>query len=592
MEQESFEDKDVADALNKNFISIKVDKEERPDIDSIYMNVCQTFTGSGGWPLTIIMTSEQKPFYAGTYFPKYSRYGVTGLMDLLYAVNEKWMSDKDALIKSGNEITNSISTKMKQAQGDAPENLVEKAVQIFKNAFDPNYGGFGSAPKFPAPHNLMFLLDYYESNQDAEALHMAEKTLLQMYKGGIFDHIGFGFSRYSTDEFWLAPHFEKMLYDNALLIIAYLRAYEITKNELYKIVSIQTIDYVLRELTNEEGGFYCAQDADSEGVEGKYYVFTPDEIIAILGKNDGEYFNHYFDITAKGNFEGKSIPNLIHNHKHDSRIEALLEPVYKYRRKRTSLHRDDKVLTSWNALMITALVRAYKTLDDEKYLKAAKKADLYIENHLTDGSQLFTSYRKGKRSNNGFLDDYAFYIFAQIEMYGTEFDRKYLEKAVALNKNVISDFYDENESGFYLYGKKSEQLILRPKETYDGAIPSGNSVMCCNLIKLAGLTKDPKLSEIFESQKEFMAAHATGYPTGFSFYLLSLLTFLHTKEIVCVVKNQNDLEGLAGKFPTNAAVLVLEKETKEYPLKNDRTTFYICENQTCLPPVNDIDNIF
>lgn len=591
MEHESFEDKEVADALNKDFISIKVDKEERPDIDSIYMNVCQAFTGSGGWPLSIIMTPEQKPFFAGTYFPKYPRYGTVGLMNLLSAVNKKWMHQKEDLIKSGNEIANSLSRKATQIESDSPESLIEKALQNFKNSFDSVNGGFGSAPKFPTPHNLMFLLDYYESSREEEILQIAQQTLLQMYKGGIFDHIGFGFSRYSTDEFWLVPHFEKMLYDNALLIIAYLKAYEITKNELYKSVSMKTIDYVLRELTNEDGGFYCAQDADSEGVEGKYYVFTPDEIIDILGKDDGEYFNNYFDITPEGNFESKSIPNLIHNDNYDSRIEMLLEPVYQYRKKRTALHRDDKVLVSWNALMIIALVRAYKTLGDDRYLDAAKRADLFIESNLSDGNHLSTSYRKDKRSQNGFLDDYAFYILAQIELYSAGFDKKYFDKAVSLNQKVISDFYDKKEGGFYLNGNNSEQLIFRPKETYDGAIPSGNSVMCYNLIKLAGLTKNPELFELSEKQKEFMASQATHYPTGFSFYLLSLLASLHTKEIVCVLKDKEDLTRLAKKLPSNTTVRILEKETNEYPFKNDRTTFYICENQSCLPPVNDIDEL-
>ncbi len=589
MEQESFEDTEVSEVLNKNFVCIKVDKEERPDIDSIYMNVCQALTGSGGWPLTILMTPDQKPFFAGTYFPKEPRHGSVGIVDLLLLIKKKWANHKTELIQSGNKIVKAINHPSASDECDSAENLLAQSIKMFKKSFDKSYGGFGTAPKFPSPHNLLFLLLHYERSNDQDVLHMAEKTLLQMYKGGIFDHIGFGFSRYSTDKYWLAPHFEKMLYDNALLVIAYVTAFRMTRNEIYKSIAIKTMEFILREFTDAEGGFYCAQDADSEGVEGKYYVFTPDEIINLLGTEDGEFFNQYFDITTKGNFEGKNIPNLIKNNKMDARIERLLPAVYQYRKGRTNLHKDDKILTSWNSLMIVAFAKAYKTLDNIQYLAAAEKANAFIQNHLCDGTTVFTSFRDGKRSNDGFLDDYAFYVFAQLELYEATYDKRYLDRAVDLNNKIVSDFYDDENGGFYLYGRGGEQLILRPKETYDGAIPSGNSVMSYNLLKLAQLTKNADAESMARKQLDFMTTAATSYPAGYGFFMIALqMSLYHPKEIVCVLKNKEDLMEVKRKFPHDATVIILEQETKEYPLKNNQVTFYICQDNQCLPPTNEL----
>ena len=312
MAHESFEDQEIADILNKNFVSIKVDKEERPDIDSIYMAVCQAFTGSGGWPTSIIMTAEQKPFFAGTYLPKISRYGMIGLRELLLTVQEKWQNDRETLLRSANQITK-ILNKNQVQWSKADEKILYDAVQLYEKGYDETFGGFGDAPKFPSPHNLLFLMKHHKNTGHREALEMAEKTLVQMYKGGMFDHIGYGFCRYSTDPYFLVPHFEKMLYDNALLILAFCMAYEITENPFYKDVSEKIAFYILTEMTSKEGGFFSAQDADSQGVEGKYYVFEPQEIIKLLGEKEGESFNSYYDITEKGNFDGKSIPNLLHN---------------------------------------------------------------------------------------------------------------------------------------------------------------------------------------------------------------------------------------------------------------------------------------
>lgn len=588
MEHESFEDEKVAAILNDYFIAIKVDKEERPDIDSIYMNVCTSLTGSGGWPLTIIMTPDQKPFYAATYLPKTTMYGRIGLIDLLQAIHEKWQSDQNNLKEIGDHIIEQLRHNKSQRATNQSNDISQKAYHQFQQVFDEDYGGFGDAPKFPTPHHFLFLLSYYEQTKNEAALEMVEITLACMYRGGIFDHIGYGFSRYSTDRFWLVPHFEKMLYDNALLLLAYTETYRITQNPLYRDIAYKIMTYVSAELTSPEGGFYCAQDADSEGVEGKYYVFTPDEIIQILGEKDGTYFNDFFDITPKGNFEGKSIPNLLKNSTlHTSSMQEFLPRIYSYRKSRTTLHKDDKILTAWNALMICAFAKAYKVFNDEQYLNKAQKAVQFIEDNLCAGNELFVSYRDGKKSGTGFLDDYAFYIWAQIELYEATLDEKHLKRAVDLTEKTISEFWDHEADGFFLYGKSSEQLIMKPKETYDGAIPSGNSVMAYNLIRLSKIVKNNELENLAQKQISYMSGNASAYPMGNSFFLLAhLYETTPRKEIVCVLVDEKDLEQL--KKQDNAIVKILREPTIEYPLKNNKTTFYVCENFSCQPPVNKL----
>lgn len=588
MENESFEDEDVAAILNDYFISIKVDKEERPDIDSIYMNVCTALTGSGGWPLTIILTPDQKPFYAATYLPKTNMYGRIGLMDLLLAIHEKWQIDQNNLKEIGNDIVAQLSDNKKQLNVDLSKDIAPKAFKQFCGLFDKDYGGFGDAPKFPTPHHFLFLLRFYEQTKNEDALQMVEKTLTSMYRGGIFDHIGYGFSRYSTDRIWLVPHFEKMLYDNALLLLAYTETYRITQNQLYRDVANKIIDYVLTELTSTDGGFYCAQDADSEGVEGKYYVFTPDEIIQILDENDGTYFNQFFNITPEGNFEGENIPNLLNNKTLDTNsVKDFIARIYSYRKRRTTLHKDDKILTAWNALMICAFAKAYKVFNEDRFLNIAQKAVGFIEDNLCEGNDLFVSYREGKKSGTGFLDDYAFYIWARIELYEATLDENHLKRAVDLTEKTISEFWDDKADGFFLYGKNSEQLIMKPKETYDGAIPSGNSVMTYNLILLSKITKRKELENIAQKQINFMIGNANSYPMGNSFFLYAYLyEQVPYKEVVCVLVDEKDLGQL--KKQNDAIIKILRKPTKEYPLKNNKTTFYVCDNFSCQPPVNEL----
>lgn len=613
MAHESFEDTQTAEILNRYFISIKVDKEERPDIDSIYMAVCQAFTGSGGWPTTIFLTPQQKPFYAGTYFPKTARYGQVGFQELLLAIQEKWATDRQMLLESAEEMVSHLNRQAagegrvskSRAKGssaigsniakdDLNVHLIDTAFALYKRSFDKSYGGFGHAPKFPTPHNLLFLMNYYGKSRDEDAMEMVEKTLLQMYRGGIFDHIGGGFSRYSTDRYFLAPHFEKMLYDNALLILAYSQAYQITRSPIYREVAERAAAYILREMTSQEGGFYCAQDADSEGVEGKYYLFSPGEIEEILGAETGKAFNEYFDITEKGNFEGKNIPNLLKNRKieniHDnSEFSASLSAVYEYRKNRHSLHLDDKILTSWNGLMIAALCNLYRVTEEENYLKAAIKAQEFIEHRLCEGDVLHVSYREGKRGGKGFLDDYANEIFALLALYEATLDNKYLERAKEFCKKAMNDFYDEKQGGFFLYGKENEQLILRPKETYDGAMPSGNSVMAYNLVQLYYLTEDSYFGEMAEHQLEFMSREAEGYPAGYALFLSALSDYLDPPEkITIVLKEKQQLAGFPRRTSLRTLLRVMENPTKEYPLKNDRTTFYVCQGRSCLPPQNEL----
>ena len=605
MAHESFEDTQIADILNQYFIAIKVDKEERPDIDSIYMSVCQAFTGSGGWPTTIFLTPQQKPFYAGTYFPKTARYGQVGLKELLVAVQEKWKNDREELMESAEEVLAFLQQKsagrvksVGQVKGSpeaAETQLISTAFQIYKRTFDKIYGGFGEAPKFPTPHNLLFLTKYYEKSHEEEAMKMVEKTLLQMYRGGMFDHIGGGFSRYSTDRLFLVPHFEKMLYDNALLILAYCKAYQITGKRIYCDVAEKTADYILREMTSPEGGFYSAQDADSEGVEGKYYLFEPSEIIGILGKKAGEEFNRYYDITEKGYFEGKSIPNLLQNADNSQSAgaqndTACLQTVYEYRKKRYALHLDDKILTSWNGLMIAAMCHLYRVTENKIYLDTAVKAQQFILTQLCEEETLHVSYRNGRRSEKGFLDDYANEIFALLALYEATLDESYLEQARSFCLKAVVDFYDEDQGGFFLYGEENEQLILRPKETYDGAVFSGNSAMAYNLVQLYFLTGEDDFRKLAEHQLTFLSAEAEQYPAAQAMFLVALLDYIDPPEkITVVVKEKQEIADLPCRVSLDAIVRVLKEPTEEYPLKNNKTTFYVCRGRSCQPPVNELN---
>lgn len=584
---ESFEDDEIADLLNRYFISIKVDKEERPDIDSVYMAVCQAFTGNGGWPMSIFMTAAQKPFFAGTYFPKTSLGGMIGFKELITAIHESWDNDRASLLKQSNKIIAHLNN-LQSSPATADLSLAHSAVSIYERIYDKRNGGFGRAPKFPTPHNILFLLSYYERYKKSECLQMAEHTLLQMYRGGMFDHIGFGFCRYSTDKKFLVPHFEKMLYDNALLILAYCKLYNVNKNKLYLDIAEKTAEYVLREMTSEQGAFFSAQDADSDGEEGKHYLFTPDEVVNVLGEKDGGAFNRHFDISVNGNFEGKNIPNLLHSNSADKTYEPFLSQLLLYRKNRYPLHLDDKILTSWNSLMIAAMCELYLASQNPLYLKAAKQADLFIQTHLYKDGTVYVSFRDGKRGVRGFLDDYAGYIFAQLMLYKVTLDTQYLNCAKRLCNKVSEDFSDSS-GGFYLYSNHSEELILRPKETYDGAIPSGNSLMAYNFVKLWLITSEEKYRISAEQQLNFIASEAAEYPNSFAMFLTALLEYYEPLIITVVLDENTDRAFIPLSVPSNATVKLLPQPTEAYPLKNARTTYYVCKGHTCSPPVNDLN---
>ncbi len=611
MAHESFEDEEVAEILNKYFVSIKVDREERPDIDSVYMTVCQALTGQGGWPLTILMTPEQKPFYAGTYFPKKSRYNMPGLIDVLLSAAEQWSTEKERLKKSGDRIIRELNKFFVSSseKGSLSKEILSRGYDQLSKSFDAVYGGFGSSPKFPVPHKLMFLLRYYKDFQEPYALEMVEKTLEGMYKGGIFDHIAGGFSRYSVDRKWLVPHFEKMLYDNALLTIAYLEAYELTGNELYKNVAVSTLNYIFNNLTSKEGGFFCAEDADSEGEEGKYYLFSQREITDILGEEDGEYFNEYFDISLKGNFEGRNIPNLLHKEKpqeKDAKITKITKKLQEYRSKRYSLHKEDKNLTSWNGLILAALGLAYRLLGDDIYLSYGENAVNFIFKNLIDSEgRLMARYRERDIKHKAYLEDYAFLVYGLIELYEASYNINFLSKAITLTEQMMDIFLDKEQGGYYLYGNDGERLIARPKELYDGAIPSGNSVIAFNLIRLARLTGRADLEEEAEKQLSYMAGTMEGYEMNYSFFLTAAsLALGESRELVCVLKDKQEekdlIEYLRGIRDFNITVVVKNQEnkedieellpfTKEYDYINGEAAYYLCKGNVCLEPVNKLE---
>ena len=606
MARESFEDEEVARILNRAFVSIKVDREERPDIDAVYMSVCQAMTGSGGWPLTILMTPDQKPFYAGTYLPKHSRYGRIGLIELLLQAEQLWTKRRDELCHTGEKVFAWLQTPVKRSVTEPSKELIRRGVSELSGSFDPLWGGFGPAPRFPTPHNLLFLMYYAALEQDKNALQMALKTLESMAKGGIYDHIAGGFSRYSTDEQWLIPHFEKMLYDNALLICAYTEACRMTEEPRFLMVIRETVSYVLRELTDEHGGFYCGQDADSDGVEGKYYALTPAEVYSVLGKEDGEAFCRFFNITEKGNFEGKSIPNLLGQEQiKDRNMTILCEKLGAYRLARTSLHKDDKILTAWNSLMIVGLAKASFLCREPAWLEAAEKAQLFLKTRLTDSrGRLYVRYRDGEAAGTGNLEDYAYQALALLELYQVTWNVGYLEDAVGLTRQMIQWFSDPEQGGFYLYAADAEQLISRPKETRDGALPSGNSVAALVFSLLFSLTGEAVWHEELERLLLYLAAESTPYPSGHCFALLAMLRELcPPARLLCVSAGDqmpsDAVEALRSSPVPGLTVLLLTPEnrnrlactapfTAHYPIPDEGTVYYLCRGTACSAPGRDL----
>ena len=632
MERESFSDKEVAELLNKDFISIKVDREERPDIDNVYMTVTQALTGSGGWPMTIIMTPDKKPFYAGTYLPKHTRWGRPGMMELLPKIAEAWKNDRQKVLTSADQITQHVVRLSNRQPGTKlDQNILDQARQFFVQAYDPEYGGFGKSPKFPSPHQLNFLLRHYYHNQDHEALAMVEKTLTQMRLGGIYDQLGFGFHRYSTDASWLVPHFEKMLYDQAMLIMAYTEAYQATGKAFYARVTQEIITYILRDMTSAQGGFYSAEDADSEGIEGKFYLWTPKEIQNILGENDAKLFGNAFNVKDGGNFEEagpghhidqnilhlqKPLPELakdmgIPENQLNKQLEVSRQTLFDARKKRIHPLKDDKILTDWNGLMIAALAKAGYVLDNQDYTTAASTAaDFILQNLTTDNGRLLKSYRKGKAGSAAHLNDYAFMVWGLIELYQATYKANYLADAVALNEQMLSHFWDEQNGGLYMTADDGEKLLVRSKEIYDGAIPSGNSVAVFNLLRLAHMTGKTDYMEKAEGIIKAFSDPVKQYPAGHSQLMVALEYALNPNyEVVIVGEPQKQdtrlmLAALRRPFipekivlfrtadkSTAGAITDIAPFTRSMATRNGQATAYVCQEFACRLPTTSIDQM-
>lgn len=628
MERESFEDQEVADLLNRYFVSIKVDREERPDIDHIYMAFCQALTGAGGWPLTIMMTPEKKPFFAGTYLPKTAHYGRQGLMEVLEQVGVLWR-DKEAYVReTSDQIVSAVQSQQSiptKDQASSPstagieawgKEVIEKAYQTLARSFDSHYGGFGQAPKFPAPHNLTFLLRYAQDHPQSKALAMVRKTLDGMAIGGIYDHIGFGFARYSTDEKWLVPHFEKMLYDNALLALAYLENYQVSHDARDAQIAESIFTYVLRDMTSPEGGFYSAEDADAEGVEGKFHVWSPAEVAAVLDKEAASRYCDVYDITSRGNFEGKSIPNLLQGSLGKSlpdnsesllnqlqTLESARRALFAAREQRVHPHKDDKILTAWNGLMITALAKGAQVLGKLELLEAAEKSVQFILKNLrrSDG-RLLARFRKGDSAYLGYLDDYAFLIEGLLELYSTCGKAHYLETALHLQDQQDKLFWDNEDGGYFLTGLDAEELLIRPKESYDGALPSGNSITAHNLIRLARLTGDERWNEKAEHILLCFRPVLEEYPTGYTAFLQALQFALQPSQELILAGPLNSPKLLEMRhiffsdFHPFASVLYHEGSLnsfipwlRDYPIDHEVMTAYLCQNFTCQRPVHEIE---
>ena len=600
MARESFESEDVAGALNRDFLPVKVDREERPDVDAVYMEACLAINGSGGWPLTVLLTPEQKPFWAGTYLPK------TQLLSLLKQVSLLWRTDRSSLLSAGERLTAHLRAETRPASGTPTRELVKSGFDGFDRSFDTRWGGFGGAPKFPAAHNLLFLLRYADAAGEAHAREMAERTLECMYRGGVFDHVGGGFSRYATDRRWLVPHFEKMLYDNALLALAYTEAWRKRGQPWQRYAAQKTLDYVLRELSDPSGGFYCGQDADSEGVEGKYYVFTAAELSRLLG-DDAEAFCRRFGVSAEGNFHGKNILNLIGASDWNTLpADALIHKVYEYRGKRTVLSRDDKVLAAWNGLMIAALARAGLVFDEPRYTQAAAGAVGFIRRCMVDArGQLFSRWRDGESAHRGKLDDYAFCAWGLLELYAATFDISYLEDACRLASFLLDLFFDADRGGFYPYASDGERLLTRKKDAYDGATPSGNAVASLVLSRLGRLAGEQRWRDAAALQFGYLSGVARDNPTGHAFALLSFTEELWPNgELICASRDipkellpflrENAQSGLAVlvKTASNAERLAaIAPFTADYPVPSTGALYYLCRNGSCQRPVDSLKEL-
>jgi uncharacterized protein len=623
MEEESFENEGIAMVMNERFINIKVDREERPDLDELYMHAVQVMTGSGGWPLNVFLTPDLTPFHGGTYFPPEDRSGMPGFKKILAVVSDYYQTHRDDVRKMEGQVKEALHqiVEIPPSGETLDSGVLSKAFEVFEKQFDPFHGGFGRAPKFPNSMALSFLLRYWKGTGVKKALEMVEVTLEKMAHGGIYDHLGGGFHRYSVDEQWLIPHFEKMLYDNALLSRTYFEVYQVTRKENYRQVAEGILRYVLREMRSHEGGFYSAQDADSEGEEGKFYVWTRDQIKEVLGKEKGAAFCAYYGVTPQGNFEGKSsVLSIASTLKRVSElygipfadVEGILEEgrkrLFVEREKRVRPGRDEKILTSWNGLMISGFVDGFKITGSGQYLDEAKKAAGFILGKMRKDGDLMRVFHKGKCQVKGYSEDYSFFIQALIDLYEATFEINYLREADELNRRLIEQFWDEEKGGFFFTGKKNEPLIARSKNPYDHVIPSANSVAVFNLLRLSCLTGDESLKQKVEKTLRLFQQLFLMHPSGFT-QMLSGLSFYFNPEEIGIIGSKTDprtqsmlreiyLTYLPNKILSLLDPLVessLRQESIQgdwFPFLMDKgvtevPTAFVCKGLACLPPVKD-----
>ena len=630
MEHESFEDDEVARLMNDAFVSIKVDREERPDVDAIYMTVCQMMTGQGGWPLTILMTPNKKPFYAATYLPKHGRFGRAGMMELVPRIEAVWHEERDKVLASADHLTELLQQANTQAAaGEALDRTaIENAYGQLRQRFDDEHGGFGAAPKFPSPHNLLFLLRYWKRTSRPEALQMVEETLRAMRRGGVYDHVGYGFHRYATDRLWRLPHFEKMLYDQALIAMAYTEAFQATGKATYQETTREIFAYVLRDMTAPEGGFYSAEDADSEGREGAFYVWTSEELREVLGDEASLVMDAY-NTEENGNFEDeatrkKTGENIFFLEKPigalarekgmsetvlRERLEAARQALFAHREKRVHPGKDDKVLTDWNGLMIAALAKAAAAFAENEYAEVARRAARFVlETMQAEDGRLLHRWRNGHAGIDAHLDDYAFLAWGLLELYEATLEAEWLEEAVQLAETMKTRFWDEENGGFYLTAEESgEDLIVRPKELYDGAIPSGNAVALLVLLRLGRLSGEAHFEETADALLRWAAAQVRQHPSGFTALLMGLHFALGpTHEVVVVGEpGSADTDAMLQALRTSylpGKVLLFRPAGEETPriaavapfvqaqrALDGKATAYVCENYQCQAPTSDVE---
>lgn len=612
MAAESYNDPEIALILNRAFVAILVDREQRPDVDAVYMNVCRVFSGSGGWPMTILMTPQRQPFYAGTYFPKDGSFGRVGLRELLLSTEEQWRKEADKLRKAGEHL---VRQAQKLVPQHGPDEVAEPATallpaQELAELYDQDHGGFGRAPKFPSPHQLLYLMECRRRSRNEKAGNMALHTLTAMYRGGLFDHVGGGFARYSTDERFLVPHFEKMLEDNALLVMAYVEAYRLTGRRLFQTVAERTLAYALDELGNSDGGFYSAQDADARDGEGSYYLLTPGEVAAVLGRSDAKWFCEHYAITPEGCYEGKCIPHLLNNEGYEQEprtLPQMREKVYEFRKARMPLHTDKKIRTGANALMAAALCRACRAFGGEHYLNAAVRTVEYIHEQLTPGGLLHASFDLENVRGRATLEDHAYLAWAYLELYRTTQEPVWLASLAGMADVIRRDFTDEENGGFFLAAADVDDLVFRPKELYDGSAPSGNSVAAYALCALAELTGELDWRERADAQLLYLAPGIRQSPAGHCFAALALL--LRTtpnRELVALFPDArarkqalttlhphlDDSLWMVSVTPEEFGPMArLAPMLREHEEQLGRTLYYLCREQSCYAPLEALPQL-